>query len=339
MVTNVNNGKEKKNRTIFTGLIIVIVVMVCLCMAGLLLIKPAEETVQGQAEATSVRVSGKLPGRVVAFYAEEGQKVKKGDTLVYIHSSSVDAKLYQAQAMESVAASQNRKAEAGARIQVINSAYELWQQALAAESIAKKTYERMDNLFKQGVVSEQKRDEAYALYTASAAQARAAKSQYDMAVEGAQSEDKDAARAMQDAARGSVMEVESVLEDQYLLAPCDGEVSDIYPHEGELVGTGTPIMSIMRGDDKWVTFNVREELLVSLPMGKEVDVMIPALGKKVVKVKIYYIKDMGSYAVWNATKASGQYDSKTFQVKARPVEDIEELRPGMSVILLEENLK
>ena len=95
----------------------------------------------------------------------------------------------------------------------------------------------------------------------------------------------------------------------------------------------TPIMSIMRGDDKWVTFNVREELLVSLPMGKEVDVMIPALGKKVVKVKIYYIKDMGSYAVWNATKATGQYDSKTFQVKARPVEDIEELRPGMSVLL------
>ena len=239
MVTNVNNGKEKKNRTIFTGLIIVIVVMVCLCIAGLLLIKPAEETVQGQAEATSVRVSGKLPGRVVAFYAEEGQKVKKGDTLVYIHSSSVDAKLYQAQAMESVAASQNRKAEAGARIQVINSAYELWQQALAAESIAKKTYERMDNLFKQGVVSEQKRDEAYALYTASAAQARAAKSQYDMAVEGAQSEDKDAARAMP--VERCVWRWNRCLKINTCWLRAMAKYRTFYPHEGELVGTGTPI--------------------------------------------------------------------------------------------------
>lgn len=193
----------------------------------------------------------------------------------------------------------------------------------------------MENLFKQGVVSEQKRDEARAAYDAAAAQARAARSQYDLAVEGAQTEDKQAAQAQQQAARGTVMEVESILEDQYLTAPCDGEVTDIYPHEGELVGTGTPIMNVMRADDSWVTFNVREELLANLTMGQEVRVMIPALGKKETTVKIYYIKDMGSYAVWNATKASGQYDSKTFQVKAHPTEPIENLRPGMSVILLD----
>ena len=330
-----DTNAKKKERTLFVGLAIVIIIMVCLCIAGIFLINPPEETVQGQVEATQVRVSGKLPGRVVAFYVEEGQSVKQGDTLAYIHSSTVDAKLLQAQAMEEAAAAQNRKAEAGTRSQIVSSAHDLWQQAVAAESIRKKTYERMENLFKQGVISEQKRDEARAAYDAASAQARAAKSQYDLALEGAQAEDKEAARAQQQAARGTVLEVESMLEDQYLTSPCDGEVTDIYPHEGELVGTGTPIMNVMRDDDKWVTFNVREELLCNLAMGSEVKVMIPALGKMETTVKIYYIKDLGSYAVWNATKASGQYDSKTFQVKARPTEPIENLRPGMSVILLD----
>ena len=293
-----NIDVKKKDRTLFTGLAIVVVILLALCITGIFLINPPEETVQGQVEATHVRVSGKLPGRVVAFYVEEGQQVKRGDTLAYIHSSTV-------------------------------------QQALAAESIREKTYKRMESLYKQGVVSEQKRDESRAAYDAAVAQTRAAKSQYDLAVEGAQAEDKEAARAQQQAARGTVMEVESMLEDQYLTAPCDGEVTDIYPHEGELVGTGTPIMNVMRSDDKWVTFNVREELLNHLAMGQEVRVMIPALGKMETTVKIYYIKDMGSYAVWNATKATGQYDSKTFQVKAHPVDSIENLRPGMSVILLD----
>lgn len=328
---------KKKERTLFIGLAIVVIIMICLCIAGLFLINPPDETVQGQVEATHVRVSGKLPGRVVAFYVEEGQKVKKGDTLAYIHSSTVDAKLYQAQAMEEAASAQNRKAEAGTRSQLVNSAHDVWQQAVAAESIRKKTYERMESLFKQGVVSEQKRDEARAAYDAASAQARAARAQYDLALEGAQSEDKEAARAQHQAAHGTVMEVESMLEDQYLTAPCDGEVTDIYPHEGELVGTGTPIMNVMRDDDIWITFNVREELLNDLSIGKEVEVMIPALGRMQTLVKIYYIKDMGSYAVWNATKATGQYDSKTFQIKAHTVEPIENLRPGMSVILLSHN--
>ena len=220
-----NTNLKKKESTLFAGLAIVVAVMVCLCIAGIFLINPPEETVQGQVEATHVRVSGKLPGRVVAFYVEEGQSVKQGDTLAYIHSSTVDAKLLQAQAMEQAASAQNRKAEAGTRSQIINAAYDQWQQAIAAESIRKKTYERMENLFKQGVVSEQKRDEARAAYDAAAAQARAARSQYDLAVEGAQTEDKQAAQAQQQAARGTVMEVESILEDQYLTAPCDGEVT------------------------------------------------------------------------------------------------------------------
>lgn len=325
---------EQEERRLLKAFAVLIVVMILLFIAGMFLIKPAEIPVQGQADATSVRISGKLPGRVVDFYVQEGDSVRKGDTLVHIYSSTVDAKLYQAQSMENAASAQNKKVDAGARIQVINSARDLWLQAKAGQDIAKKTYDRMENLYKQGVVSQQKRDEARAVYDAASAQTAAAKSQYDMALEGAQKEDKQAALAMKNAARGGVMEVESILEDQYLTAPCDGEISEIYPHVGELVGSGTPIMSILKNDDTWIVFNVREDMLNDLTMGKEIDVMIPGLNKKTVSAKIFYIRDMGSYAVWSATKAAGEYDSKTFEVKARPTQKVDNLRPGMSAILV-----
>lgn len=325
---------EQEDRRLLKALTGLVVVMIILFIVGMFLLKPAEVPVQGQADATSVRISGKLPGRVMYFYVQEGERVKKGDTLVHIHSSTVDAKLYQAQSMENAASAQNQKVDAGTRVQLINSARDLWLQAQAAQTIAKKTYERMENLFKQGVVSEQKRDEAFAAYEVANARVSAAKSQYDMALIGAQKEDKAAALAMKNAARGSVLEVESILEDQYLTAPCDGEVSEIYPQEGELVGTGTPIMSVLKNEDTWIVFNVREEMLNTLTMGKEIEVMIPGLDKKIVRAKVFYIRDMGSYAVWSATKAAGEYDSRTFEVKARPLEQIENLRPGMSVILV-----
>lgn len=330
---------EQEDRRLLTALGVFIVVMILLFIAGTFLIRPAKAVVQGQADATSVRISGKLPGRVTEFYVKEGDKVRKGDTLVHIHSSTVDAKLYQAQSMENAASAQNSKVDAGTRSQIINAARDQWLQAQAATSIAQKTYNRMENLYAQGIVSEQKRDEARAAYDAAKAQEAAAKSQYEMAKEGAQKEDKAAARAMKNAARGNVMEVESILEDQYLTAPCDGEISDIYPHEGELVGSGTPIMNVLKSEDTWIVFNVREEMLNTLTMGKEIEVMIPGLDKKHVKAHIFYIRDMGSYAVWSATKAAGEYDSKTFEVKARPMEQVENLRPGMSAILVTENLQ
>lgn len=329
------NEVEREDRRLLVALGVLVLVMIGLFLVGMFLIKPAEPMVQGEVDATSVRVSGKLPGRVKQFYVQEGDNVKAGDTLVHIYSSTVDAKLYQAQSMADAASAQNAKVDAGARVQVINSARDLWIQAKAAETIAKKTYDRLENLYKQGVVSEQKRDEARAAYDASVAQAAAAKSQYDMAIEGAQKEDKEAALAMKNAARGGVMEVESILEDQYLVAPCDGEISEIYPNVGELVATGAPVMSVLQLEDAWIVFNVREEMLNSLTMGKEIDVMIPALDKKVVKARVFFIRDMGSYAVWSATKAAGEYDSKTFEVKARPVVAVENLRPGMSGILVE----
>ena len=327
------NLREKKERSLVVGLIALIVIIVVLALIGLFLLKPEPQIIQGQAEATQVRVSGKLPGRVVEFMVEEGQHVLAGDTLVHIHSSLVEAKLSQAEAMETVAKAQNKKVDSGTRVELLNSAYDMWQQAQAGLTIAKKTYERMQSLYKKGVVSEQKRDEAEAAYKAMVATESAAKSQYEMAKAGAQAEDRAAAAAMVAAAQGSVAEVESILSDSYLTAPTDGEISDIFPNVGELVSLGAPIMNVLKLDDMWVSFNVREDLLENLTMGAEVQAIIPALENKEVTLKVFYIRDMGSYAVWRATKVTGQYDAKTFQVKARPVEPVDNLRPGMSVLL------
>lgn len=324
---------RKKDKALLAAVGVFTLAMVCIAILGILLIKPPKDTIQGQADCDVVRVSGKLPGRVVKFYVHEGDYVHKGDTLVSIYSKTVDASLYKARSMQSAAASQSQKVDRGTRDELKRTAANAVQQAQAAEGIARKTYERMENLFKQGVVSEQKRDEAKAAYEAASAAVRTAKSQLDLAQNGAQSEDKSASRSLVDAARGTVMEVESLLEDQYLIAPCDGEVSEIFPHEGELVSLGTPIMSISKLSDMWVAFNVREEKLAELGMGKEVSVTIPALNNMATKLRIYYVHDMGSYAVWSATKAYGQYDSKTFEIKARPVKPIEGFRPGMSVLL------
>lgn len=324
--------EKKENRRLIIALGGIVLAVAILSIIGFLFINKPAEILQGQAEATSVRVSGKLPGRVTEFFVREGDMVHKGDTLVHIHSSLVEARLEQARAMQTAAQAVDKKVDSGTRKQIIESAHSVWQQAQAAVGIAKKTYDRMQNLYAEGVMSEQKRDEAKAAYDAAVAGAAAARSQYELAKSGAQSEDKTQAEAMVNVAKGGVSEVEAVLEDQYLTAPCDGQVDVIFPEVGELVALGAPIMNVLRIDDKWVTFNVREDKLQDLTMDKEITVKIPALGMKEAKVKIYYIRDLGSYATWHATKTTGDWDSKTFEIKARPVDDIPDLRPGMTVI-------
>lgn len=324
--------EQRENKLLLTSLGVVVVLCIVLAIIGFCFLSKPAELIEGQAEATSVKISGKLPGRVKDFYVREGDMVRQGDTLVHIHSSLAEAKLMQAEGMESAANAINRKVDAGTRVQIIQAAQDMVAQAQAAVTITKKTYDRIENLYREGVVSEQKRDEAKAAYDAAVAAESAAKSQLSLAREGAQSEDKANAEALVTVARGGVAEVESLLEDQYLTAPCDGQIDQIYPVEGELVALGAPIMSLLKTDDKWVTFNVREDLLNDIKLGDEIDVMIPALDKRHINVKVYYIRDLGSYATWRATKATGQWDSKTFEVKARPVEAVDDLRPGMTAV-------
>lgn len=214
----------------------------------------------------------------------------------------------------------------------------MWQKAVVGVDIAKKSYDRVQKLYDKGVVPTQKRDEAEAQYKAAVATSAAAKSQYDMAKNGAESEDKEAALAMVNRAKGAVDEVKSYLNEITLTSPIDGEVSEIFPKRGELVGTGAPIMSIVDLNDMWFSFNVREDLLGDMKMGKTFKVKIPALNNQLVEVKVTYIRALASYATWKATKTTGQFDVKTFEVRARPTSVINDLRPGMSAVL-EEKVK
>lgn len=319
-----------KDKMLIMTVLIVLLILAGMAVAGFLFIKQGPDTVQGMGDATEIRVAGKLPGRVERIYVEAGQRVKAGDTLVKIHSTLVDARMDQAKAMEDVAAATNRKVDAGTRIQIINGARDIWTQAQAATEITRKTYERMETLFKKGVVSEQKRDEAKAAYDAAKAGEATAKSSYELAKAGPQAEDRQASAAMVNVSKAGVKEVDALLEDQFLVAPCDGEITEIYPNVSELVATGSPIMSIQK-DDHWAVFNVRETLLKDIRLGSKLKVRIPALDKTVT-MKVYYIRDLGTYANWQATKSTGDYDARTFQIKARSEKPIDGFRPGMSAI-------
>lgn len=307
-------------------------VIVIVALIGFFMLGKDDEIIQGQAEVSEYRISGKVPGRILEYRVKEGDTVRKGDTLVIIEAPEVQAKMMQAEAAKAAAQAQQQKAYKGARAEQIQGAYELWQKAKAGLEIAQKSHDRVKRLYEQGVLPAQKFDEAAAQLNAAVATERAAKSQYDMAKNGAEAEDKLAATALVNRAKGAVAEVESYIKETVLVAPVDGEVSEVFPKEGELVGTGAPIINLARIDDMWVTFNVREDLLKGLTIGKIVKAYVPALGRDV-DVRINYMKDMGTYAAWKATKTTGQYDLKTFEVRGVPTDTVQGLRPGMSVIL------
>lgn len=311
-----------------------IAVVVIVGLIGFFLLDRSPEIIQGEVEVSEYRVSSKVPGRILELRVKEGDYVHVGDTLAILDAPEVRAKKTQAQSAEDAAAAMSDMARAGARQEQVSGAYQLWQQAKAGLEIAQKTYERVQRLYDEGVMTAQKRDEALANYKALQAQEKAAKSQYDMAMNGARQQEKRAAQAQVTRARGAVQEVQSYLRETVQISNVEGEVSSIYPKVGELIGTGSPIMSISVMSDLWGTFNVREDKLNGLKIGDSFTAFVPAFNKEL-KMKVFYIKDEGSFAVWKATKANGQYDLKTFEVKARPEEVFEGLRPGMSLIIKE----
>lgn len=313
----------------FTGIIILVLLV---AIFGFVFWKPAPEYIQGEAEATEVRISGKVPGRIGVFMFNEGDWVRQGDTVAILDSPEIMAKYSQAEAAEAAALAMNEKADRGTRSEQIVMAYQTWQKAKAAAEVAHKTYERIQKLFANEVVAAQKKDEAEANYKAMLATEQAAKAQYEMARNGAQQEDKEAAIAQLNRAKGAVAEVEAYIKETYLVSPIDGEISERYPKVGELVGTGSPVMDVLDLSDMWVVFQVREDQLKDFRMGATLKALIPALDNREVELKVTYLKDMGSYAAWRATKTTGQYDVKTFRIKAKPTEKVDGLRPGMTVL-------
>lgn len=314
-----------------------IAVVVVIAVIGAIFLKPEPEVFMGEVNAAEYRVSGKVPGRVETLLVKEGDMVKEGDTLVVINSPEVAAKMEQAQAARAAATAQSTKAKNGARQQQIASAYEMWQKAQVGVDITKKSLDRTQTLYDKKVISAQKRDEVEAQYKAAVATANAAKLQYEMACEGAQDEDKAAARALVAKANGAIAEVDSYMGERYLVAPCDGEVVEVYPKRTELIGTGSPVMSILDMSDVWFSFSIREDLLCGIKVGDVMEVEIPALGEQTYKARVTYMRAMASYATWRATKNNGQYDVKSFDIKLVPVSRIENLRPGMTALI--KNLK
>lgn len=312
---------------------IILAAMAIIIIVGLCLPERAE-TIQGEVETTDYRVSSKVPGRLLEIRVQEGDHVRKGDTLAILEAPEVTAKLDQANALAEAAEALNQKAHNGAQKEQIQGAYEMWQKAKAGLEVAEKSYQRVKNLFDKGVISEQKRDEAKAQYEAMVATEKAAHAQYEMAVKGARQEDKMAAGAKVKQAQGAVSEVTSYIHETVLLAMADGVVTEIFPELGELVGTGAPIMNVAMTGNVFFTFNVREDYLPGLTVGTELEAYLPAFDKNV-RVRISRLKDVGNFAVWKATKASAGYDLKMFELRAVPVEgtDTENLRSGMTVVL------
>lgn len=325
-------SEKKQHKNIIITAACTTLVVAVVAVIGAMSIKQEPETIQGQVEVSEYRVSSKVPGRILEIRVKEGDYVNVGDTLAILDAPEVRAKMTQAQSAENAAAAMDEMANNGARQEQVRGAFAVLQQAKAGLEIAQKSYNRVQRLYDEGVMTAQKRDEAFANYKALEAQVKAAQSQYDMARNGARTEEKKAAAAQVNRAKGAVAEVNSYIHETMQIAQMAGEVSDVYPKVGELIGTGSPIMSVSLMNDIWGTFNVREDQLDGMKVGSIVTTFVPAF-KKEIRMKVYYIKDQGSYAVWKATKSNGQYDLKTFEVKARPMDKLEGLRPGMSLIL------
>lgn len=325
----------KKNR-IFTSILaiaLVIMAVIAVVITVGLSRTSKEETLEGQAETTDYRLSSKVPSRVMEIRVKEGDFVHQGDTLVVLEAPDIEAKLSQATAAYDAARAMVEKAHNGAREEDIQAAYEMWQKAKAAVEVTEKTFNRVQRLFENGVMAEQKRDEAKAQYDAAIATEKATKAKYNMAINGARKEDKSLALAQAERAKGAIAEVNSYIKETVLTATADGLVTEIFPEIGELVGTGAPIMNVSVVSDVWFTFNIREDRLKGYSIGTLAEVYIPATDQTI-PVRITLMKDVGSFAVWKATKALDGLDLKTFEVQAHPLHPVQDIMSGMSAVLM-----
>lgn len=324
---------EKNRRYLFIAFVALLAAMIVVTVAGLLLTHKSPITLQGEVEATEIRISGKLLGRVDSFLVREGDDVRRGDTLVVINSPIVQAQYRKSEALHQATREESRKVDAGTRSEVVASAYQLWQATKSQADLATKTYERVQTLYRDSVVARQRYDEAEAAMLSARATERSAYEQYRLAADGARREDREASRNIVEAAASTVDEVAALLVDGKLTAPADGQIANVYPKRGELVAPGASIMSLVALDDSYVVFNVREDLMPHFRMGKRFVARVPALARDDVPLEVYYISPLGSFATWKSTQQAGSYDMRTFEVRLRPTIPVEGMRPGMTVLL------
>lgn len=293
---------------------------------------PAPVPLQGMVDARTISVSAKVPGRLAELKVREGDVLKAGDTVAVIAIPEIEAKLVQVKAQERAAQAREDLANTGARVQEKDAARADWERAKAALTLASKTYERVDALYREGLIPAQRHDEATAQLAAARKVTEAAAAKLSAVDEGARVEDKTAAKALVDQARGGVSEVSSLASESIVKAPAAGEVTRIVMEEGEVAPAGFPLVLVTDLSDKWVVFNIREDELPGVEVGTVLKGFIPAVNRTV-DLKVNWINPRGEYAVWRATRQSTGYDLRTFEVRARPVEELPALRPGMTVIV------
>lgn len=320
-------------KSLSLAFIVLLSAVVVITLIGQLTARKPSITLQGQVEATEIRISGKLLGRIDSLLVREGDAVHEGDTLVVINSPIVEAQYRKSEALHRATQEENRKVDRGTRRELVASAYQVWQAAKSQATLAEKTYERIQLLYTDSVVPRQRYDEAEAAMLTARATERSAYEQYRLAQEGLQLEDREASRNLVEASASSVDEVGALLVDARLTAPADGHIAGIYPKRGELVAPGAPIMTLVTLDDAYAVFNVREDLMPHIRMGKQFAVSVPALARTDVPMTVYYISPLGSFATWKSTKEVGSYDMRTFEIRLRPEHKVEGLRPGMTVLL------
>ena len=295
--------------------------------------QPAPEVFQGQMEAHETDIAPKVTARIAEVLVQEGEQVAVGSTLMRTHSPEVAAKLAQATGAQQAAQALSDKAQNGARPQEIEMARLQWQRAQSAADLAQVSFKRVDGLAKDGLVADQKRDEAYANFTTSRDQALAAKAQYDLARAGARAEDKAAASAQVQQVTGVLAEVQAAQDETELKSPVAGEVAKVLAKVGELSAQGVAVVTVVDLNDQWVVLNVREDRLQRFAKGAEFDALLPALDNQRVRFKVFYTAVLPDFATWRATRAGQGFDARTFEVKARPLAPIPGARPGMSVLV------
>lgn len=325
------------NKILVISFAVILLTILTLSILGIFLMRDKDIIVQGQIEAEEYNISGLLPGRIEDIYVKKGERIEKGDTLVHIISREMLAEYEAQKSLESVASLQSEKIDAGSRKQLISIAKELWDGAKADLRLAKTTYERIKALYEDSIVSLQRRDEVEAIYKSALAAERAAYYQYQIAIEGAQEQDKASAKAMASAAKSNSEVVKALLNDSKLISPISGEVATIALNEGELSSIGTSIMTIIDIENPYLVINIREDLLKNFKIGEIISCDIPALALKDVSFTINYIAPLGSFATWKSTKDSGGYDLKTFEIQAIPTIKINDLRPGMTCLMTIDN--
>ena len=318
---------NKRKLGIALALVLAIVVVVGLWLAWR---NPAEQ-LQGMADADTVNVAAKITARLAELKVREGDRVKAGQVLFVLDSPEVAAKEEQAQGALEAASAVADKADAGARSEDIRAAQANWKRAEAGATLADATYQRVQNLFNEGVMTRQKRDEALAQARSSRELSNAARAQYDQALAGAREQDKRAAQGQVRQARGAVAEVDAAREEVNGRAPLAGEINKRMADVGELVPAGYPVFTLVDIDRMWVSVNLRESQMRGLKIGNRLRGQVPALDRDV-EFEVYFINPAGDYATWRATRQSSGYDVRSFEIRLRPVARVEGFRPGMSVL-------